>query len=221
MTADTSGAGRYEEARAVHENDVVADRCALIEAAGRCFAELGYDKTTEAVIAENAGRSVTDFRRHFRSTKDAFHAVAAAVFEKFLEAQRTAVPPDADPRTVLGAATAAFIDTVYSVGRLFTVIEARAAVDPVVGEQLSQAHTRILARYTRFIEGLDEAGIARPCAEAAQLARKLSDAQWRGAAHLIGASPDEQRRFIVEMTAAAERFIGFDCDTELVERPAC
>ncbi|MCQ4121646.1 TetR/AcrR family transcriptional regulator [Rhodococcus tibetensis] len=205
----------------MHENDVVAGRSALIEAAGRCFAELGYDRTTEAVIAETAGGSVTDFRRHFRSTKDAFYAVSAAVFDKFLEAQRVAVPPDADPRTVLGAATAAFIDTVYSIGRLFTVIEARAALDPVVAEQLSQAHTRILGRYTRFIEGLNEAGIAQPCAEAAQLARKLSDAQWRGAAHLISAAPDEQRRFIVEMTAAAERFIGFDCVAELADRPAC
>ncbi|WP_332113139.1 TetR/AcrR family transcriptional regulator [Rhodococcus opacus] len=210
----------YEEARAVLTNGDDRGRLALVEAAGRCFAELGYERTSEAVIAAAAGVSQAEFSARFASRDDAFRAVAAAVFNTFVEAQRIPVPPDADPRTVLRAATAAFIETVYSSGRLFTMIEDRAAVDPVIGEQLEAAHNRILGRYIRFIERLNQAGIATPCAEPAQLARKLSEAQWTGAARLIGASQDEQRRFIVEMTAASERFIGFGEVADLTSRAA-
>ncbi|WP_245814022.1 TetR/AcrR family transcriptional regulator [Rhodococcus marinonascens] len=196
------------------------DRCALVEAAGRCFAKLGYERTTEAVIADCAGISADEFSASFDSREDAFHAVSAAVFDMFLEAQRIPVQPGADPRVVLAAATAAVIETVYSVGRLFTLIEARAVVDPVVREQLETAHDRILHRYIRFIEGLRRAGVATPCAESSRLASTLSDAQWSGAERLIGAPKDEQRRFIADMTAASERFIGLGGVTELISRSA-
>lgn len=183
-------------------------RRVLIEAAASCFGDSGYERVTETAIAERAGVPLAEFCKHFSSRDEAFHAVAAGVFETFLD-QRIPLTSAADPREVLAAATAAFIETIFTSGRLFTMIEARAAVDPVVGEQLADAHARMLRRYTRFIEVLGEAGVAAPCAEPTRLARKLSDAQWSGAARLIDASADEQRKFVVEMIAACERFIGF------------
>ncbi|MEV0947064.1 TetR/AcrR family transcriptional regulator [Rhodococcus sp. NPDC049939] len=202
----------------VHEND--PNRCVLIETAGRCFAQRGYERTTEAVIADCAGISEEEFSAHFSSRDEVFHAVSAAVFDTFMEAQRIPVRPGADPRTVLAEATAAFIETVYRFGRLFTLIEARAVVDPVVKEQMETAHGRILRRYIRFIEGLGQAGIATPCADPAVLARKLSEAQWSGAERLIDAPKDEQRRFIADITAASERFIGFGGSIDLTSRTA-
>ncbi|WP_070380075.1 TetR/AcrR family transcriptional regulator [Rhodococcus sp. WMMA185] len=204
----------------MHEFGNDADRCALLDAAGRCFAKLGYERTTMAVIASSVGISVSELSTYFPSREEVFHAVSASVFDMFLEAQRIPVQPGTDPRVVLGAATAAFIESVFRFGRLFTLIEDRAAVDPVVKEQLETAHGRVLRRYIRFIEGLGQTGAATPCAEPAQLARKLSDAQWSGAERLIDAPKDEQQRFIADITAASERFIGIGGVTELTSRTA-
>ncbi|WP_346772360.1 TetR family transcriptional regulator, partial [Rhodococcoides fascians] len=71
----------YEEARAVLTNGDDRGRLALVEAAGRCFAELGYERTSEAVIAAAAGVSQAEFSARFASRDDAFRAVAAAVFD--------------------------------------------------------------------------------------------------------------------------------------------
>lgn len=195
---------------------VESGRRELLEAAGRCFADVGYDRVTVHLIALHAQISITEIEEHFSSKDEIFHAVAAGVFERFLDAQRLAAVPFAGPSDMLAAATGAFIETVFSVGKLFTVIEGRAQVDPQVGRGLRVAHSRILKCYIKFIERTFDSGDALPCADSATIARKLSEAQWVGAARLIGAPREVQQRFVAEMTGASERFIGLDMHAERI-----
>lgn len=71
----------------------------IIEAAIQCFVDLGYARTTTAVIAEKAGLSRGAMLHHFPSKMDIVRASVEHLHAKRLRAFRkamTRVPPDGD-----------------------------------------------------------------------------------------------------------------------------
>lgn len=71
----------------------------IIEAAIKCFVELGYSRTTTTVIAEKAGLSRGAMLHHFPSKLDVVRAAVEYLHAKRLRAFRTAVSkpsPDGD-----------------------------------------------------------------------------------------------------------------------------
>ncbi|MEU2001549.1 TetR/AcrR family transcriptional regulator [Rhodococcus sp. NPDC019627] len=207
MIVTTSQA--QERARTARKNNDGPRRRELIRAAGACFAELGYDRTTVEVITSRADVSRATFYAYFSSRDEMFHAVADEVCEEFLESQHVEGPASEDLREVLRTTTKAFVEAVYANGRVLELIEHRARLDPEVGRTWSAVQTRLIRRYTRFIERINESFDVVPCASPARIAQTLADAQLAGAARLVDATPRERRRYTSDVTAISERLIGF------------
>jgi AcrR family transcriptional regulator len=66
-------------------------RLQIIEAALRCFIDLGYFRTTTAVVASNAGLSRGAMLHHFPTRADVVRAAVEHLHAKRLRAFRTAV----------------------------------------------------------------------------------------------------------------------------------
>lgn len=207
MTVTTSEA--QERARSARKDNDGPRRRELLRAASACFAELGYDRTTVEVITTRAEVSRATFYAYFSSKDEVFHAVAADVCEEFLESQHVEGPASEDLREVLRTTTKAFVEAVYTNGRVLELIRHRARLDPEVDRSWTTVQTRLIRRYTRFIERIVATCDVTPCAPPARIAQTLADAQLAGAARLVDATAREQRRYTADLTAISERLIGF------------
>lgn len=206
MTVTTSEA--QERARSARKDNDGPRRRELLRAASACFAELGYDRTTVEVITTRAEVSRATFYAYFSSKDEVFHAVAADVCENS-SSRSVEGPASEDLREVLRTTTKAFVEAVYTNGRVLELIRHRARLDPEVGRSWTTVQTRLIRRYTRFIERIIATCDVTPCAPPARIAQTLADAQLAGAARLVDATAREQRRYTSDLTAISERLIGF------------
>ncbi|MFD6390980.1 TetR/AcrR family transcriptional regulator [Nocardia sp. NPDC060259] len=207
MTVTTSAA--QERARSARKDSAGPRRGELLDAAGRCFAEFGYDQTSVETITTRARVSRATFYAYFSSKDEVFGAITERVCAQFLAAQLVVDIEVTEPAEVIGATTKAFAEAVFANGALVALIEHRAGIDPAIGAEWSQVRTRLRKRFTTFLERVDARGGIDPCAPLSRVVETLSDALLAGASRLAGAGPDQRERFITDHIAIAERLIGF------------
>lgn len=207
MRVTTSEA--QERARSARRDSDGPRRRALLETARDCFGELGYERTTVAVITGRADVSRATFYAYFSSKEEVFRALATLVCRQFLDAQHMEGRAVDDLRRVLRTTTRAFIESVYVNGRILELIEHRARLDEEVGAEWESVRERLVGRYVRFVERINATGEVLPCAPPERIARTLADAQRAGALRLLGAPRQEQQSYIDDMIAMSERLIGF------------
>ncbi|GAA4490590.1 hypothetical protein GCM10023094_54170 [Rhodococcus olei] len=207
MTVTTSE--QQEQARSARRASDGRRRRDLLSAAAQCFTELGYEATTAQAVTARAEVSRATFYAYFSSKEEVFRAVTERVCQQFLDAQHLEGPIVDDLREVLHATTAAVVELIFEHGSLVGLIDHRAQLDPEIAELWAAVRGRLVARYVRFIERINDAGEVTPCAPPAAVAQALADAQFVGAARLSAASEGERSRYISDMVAMSERLIGF------------
>lgn len=207
MTVTTSE--QQELARSARRTSDGRRRRDLLSAAAQCFTELGYEATTAQAVTVRAEVSRATFYAYFSSKEEVFRAVAERVCQQFLDAQHLEGPIVDDLREVLHATTAAVVELIFEHGPLVGLIDHRAQLDPEIAELWAAVRGRLVARYVRFIERVNDAGEVTPCAPPAAVAQALADAQFVGAARLSAAPEGERSRYISDMVAMSERLIGF------------
>ncbi|AUM19352.1 helix-turn-helix domain-containing protein [Rhodococcus ruber] len=207
MRVTTSEA--QERARSARRDSDGPRRRELLDAARDCFGELGYERTTVAVITERAAVSRATFYAYFSSKEEVFRALATLVCRQFLDAQHVEGPTVDDLREVLRTTTRASIESMYVNGRILELIEHRARLDDEVGTEWVSVRERLVGRYVRFVERIDATGDVTLSAHPERIARTLVDAQRVGAVRLLDAPRQEQLSYIDDMIAMSERLIGF------------
>lgn len=99
MTANAPDAGAPAEPLGWQAQKSASTRNLIIEAAIRCFVDLGYSSTTTTLIAERAGLSRGAMLHHFPSKKDVVRAAVEYLHAKRLKAFRRSmakVAPEGD-----------------------------------------------------------------------------------------------------------------------------
>lgn len=205
-TVTTSAA--QERARSARKDSGGPRRGELLDAAARCFAELGYDQTSVETVTTRARVSRATFYAYFSSKDEVFRAVTERVSAQFLEAQQVVDVAVTEPVDVIAATTRAFADAVFANGALVPLIEHRAGVDPAIGAQWRTVRDRLRKRFTTFLANVDADRI-NPCAPLPRVVETLTDALLIGASRVADAAPDEREQFVAEHIAIAERLIGF------------
>ena len=185
MSSDTSTPGKAarsyrSELRATQARET---RRRIIEAAARLFATRGYQATTLAAIAREAGVS-TETVKTAAPKADLLLAAFEVTFSGTENAETLTETEVGE--SVFGVADEAFLDAVVTQiaianargHALWTVVLASAASDPVVDAALRQILARRAADYRRLVDELvarGQAGVlADPDATAAALSFLLS-----------------------------------------------
>lgn len=185
MTATASREPQQDRSRAT--------RARLLEAAIACLAELGYQASTVAVVAERAGVSRGAAQHHFPTRDDLFTAAlehVSRVRAEQMVRERDQLPGGGQPDT------AAVVDLVFTLfsGQLFRAALAlwvAAAAEPSLREQIVPLEARIGREiHTLVVEmlGVDERrpGVRETVQATLDLARGL------GLANLL--TDDSRRR---------------------------
>ncbi|MEU4412139.1 helix-turn-helix domain-containing protein [Nocardia salmonicida] len=206
-----------ERARSARKDSAGPRRGELLDAAARCFAELGYDQTSVETITTRARVSRATFYAYFAAKDEAFAAITERVCAQFLDSQLVVDVEVTAPAEVIGATTRAFAEAVFANGALVALIEHRAGIDPAIGAQWSQVRTRLRKRFTAFLERDEVRGGIDPCAPPTRIVETLADALLIGASRLAGADHHRREQFITDHIAIAERLIGF---TGQISEPA-
>lgn len=87
-------------------------RRAIVTAARAAFLRHGYGNTSMSAIAAKLGGSKTTLWTYFRNKRELYDAVVDDLVERYGEALRLPLPPEADPREVLQAFALSLITTV-------------------------------------------------------------------------------------------------------------
>ena len=164
----------------------------LVIAAMQLFSEQGYDETTVAQIAQQAGVTPSTFHRHFPDKRDILHA-GQATLSRLLAEGIAAAPADASPLEAVadGLALAA---TAYEPTRS-TLIAAAIATSSELQERaaLKQVGTTAAIASALVARGVPDS-LARLAAELGALALKDGFAAW-----VAGGATDDP----AELTSAA------------------
>lgn len=89
-----------------------ARRRAIVSAARTAFLRHGYGNTSMSAIAAKLGGSKTTLWTYFRNKRELFDAVVDDLVERYGDALRLPLWPDADPRETLRAFAVSIITTV-------------------------------------------------------------------------------------------------------------
>ncbi len=208
-TVTVTTSEQQKRARSARQASDSRRRRELLAAAARCFADLGYEATTAQAVTTRAEVSRATFYAYFSSKEEVFRAVTEGVCQQFLDAQHLEGPAVDNLREVLRATTAAVIEVIFEHGPLVGLIDHRAQLDPEIGALWSAVRARLVARYVRFIDRINDTGAGTPCAPSATVAQTLADAQLVGAARLASATDETRAQYISDMIAMSERLIGF------------
>lgn len=196
-----------ERARATRKNAGAPRRTQLLSAAAECFDEFGYAAVTVEMIASRAKTSRPTFYAYFRSKEEIFLALVEYVAEQLNVTQSLAGLEDATTRETLAATTRAYLDAVFSMGSIVSLIDVSASVDPEVAAIWTTAADRRIRAYAKFLEGLPE-GAIDPAFEPERLVRIIGDALHHGAKRFANAAEEERERFILDIIAVTERLLG-------------
>lgn len=182
-------------------------RTALLDAAARVFAQLGYAATTVAAITDEAAVSRPTFYVYFESKRDVFREVAVAVRDEFLAAHEIPGVDEDDPRTLGRASTAAHLAAWAANVELITVIRHQAIDDDDVATVWNEMNERPRARVRRYIARLVEAGVARPPADP-ELMASIIVAMFAGVAAQVPSDEAGFTRMVDQMTEVYIRLLG-------------
>ncbi len=87
-------------------------RRAIVAAARAAFLRHGYGNTSMSAIAAQLGGSKTTLWTYFRNKRELYDAVVDDMIERYGEALRVPLPPDADPGTVLRTFALSLLGTI-------------------------------------------------------------------------------------------------------------
>jgi AcrR family transcriptional regulator len=213
MVADTPGAENSADSTRTYRSELRAQqarqtRRRIVEASARLFATAGYQATTLAGIARQAGVS-TETVKAAGSKAELLLAAFEVVFSG-TEAAESLTETEVG-RGVLSLPDEAFLDAV--IGQiaianarghaLWTVVLGAAASDPVVDDALRQILGRRAADYRRLVDELIRRGradhVTDPDATAAALSFLLSP---EGYQQLVAQSGWTPERYTVWMREA-------------------
>lgn len=182
-------------------------RAALLAAAEQLFAELGYQQTSIAAIAERAGTSRPTFYVYFSSREEVFAALAEQVRDEIAAVQRAAGRGSSDPREVIATSIHAALGVYARKTRFITVMQHQALTDPGIAalwRDVQQGPSRVDADFIdrlRRDHGADLAASADTVAEvvAAALVHLATD---------TGEDPDRLDAVGQELVAVYLRLVG-------------
>ncbi|NEA39003.1 TetR/AcrR family transcriptional regulator [Streptomyces sp. SID11385] len=176
----------------------------LVLSALRLFAERGYDDTTVAQIAEDAGLTRSTFHRHFSDKRDIL-AAGQETLSRLLAAGIAEAPADASPVTAVAGGLARASAGMTSFNRELSPL-LRAAVEANKELQERQALKSVgMAR--AMADALAARGVpaasARVAAELGVLAFKIGYERW--SAEASGTLDEHALAALRELHAAATR----------------
>ncbi|MBM7367726.1 TetR/AcrR family transcriptional regulator [Gordonia hydrophobica] len=196
-----------DRARATRKSAGALRRTQLLTAAAECFDEFGYAAVTVEMIADRAQTSRPTFYAYFKSKDEVFLALVESVSRELDVTQSLTGLEDATPREILAATTRAYLDALFSLGGIVSLIDVTASVDAGVAAIWTTAADRRIRAYARYLNDLP-AGTIDPAFEPERLVRVLGDALHHGAKRWANGSDAERERFIVDLIAATERLLG-------------
>ncbi|GAA5084906.1 TetR/AcrR family transcriptional regulator [Microbacterium yannicii] len=209
MTADTSGSdGRSRTYRSeLRSQQAQQTRRRIVEASARLFATRGYQATTLAAIAREAGVS-SETVKTAAPKAELLLAAFEIVFSGTVDAESLT---DTEVGSgVMSLPDAAFLDTVLEQiaianargHALWTVILGAAASDPVVDSALQGMLSRRAADYRRLVDELVGRGyvgvVSDPDAVAAALSFLLSPEGYQQLVTQSGWSPERYTAWLRE-----------------------
>ena len=139
----------------------------LIEAAVGCFERHGFEETTTAMIANEAGVSVGTVYNYFTDKRE----IILELLDRFDREVTEDVISQLDPASWRGTTdprdrTRSLIDVVFHTQRMRPGIQrilwAQFFKDPEFNEPFEAVRTRIRVAIDAFIDAVDEAGLCRP-----------------------------------------------------------
>lgn len=145
----------------------------ILAAAEELFAERGYDGTSIADVAIQAGVSRPTVYAHFSSKEDILRGVALSVRDSFLALQER---ESTDDRDVLTGAVRAYLDGWTRHYGILALIEHRAMSDPSFAALLDEVQFRLHRRHERYLDRLRASGRARPRLESSVVAEVITGA---------------------------------------------
>jgi AcrR family transcriptional regulator len=166
-------------------------REAVLEAAGRCFEECGYDETTTAMIADRAGIAVGTLYGYFQDKRDILLEILDRVvvedFDLVIERLDPAVWRGSDPR----AWCRSLIDQVFHSQNVQPGIQRimgeRYFKDPEFREVFDAIRDKMRVAIERFMDGIAQAGQLRDLDRASAAEVVLNGVQWNATqAFLLG-----------------------------------
>ncbi|MBN9099908.1 MAG: TetR/AcrR family transcriptional regulator [Pseudonocardia sp.] len=144
----------------------------LLDVAEAAFCAHGYDGTTIAVLAAEAGVTRPTVYAYFASKDDVFRAVADRVRREFLWLQERA--DTSSPERTAREAVAGYLAAWARHHGMLTVIAHQALADPGVRTLRDEILARAERRNTRFVERLTAEGLADPALPPADLSRAVT-----------------------------------------------
>lgn len=139
-------------------------RRAIISAARAAFLRHGYGNTSMSAIAAKLGGSKTTLWSYFPGKRALYDAVVDDMVERYGEALRLPLPPDADPREVLRAFALSLITTVTrpQIVAMHRMVTGEAGRFPELGTAMvERGMKRGQARLAEWIAGQMERGTLR------------------------------------------------------------
>jgi AcrR family transcriptional regulator len=150
-------------------------RSSLLEAATTVFVRDGFAATTIADITDEAGLSTGSFYNYFRTKEDILRAVVERIHSSFYDGTPSAV--DAPPTTLerplarrthtyeelyarLERSNRRFLHNYRQHADFLLLLEEVPRIDPTLNDMRRKLRGRIVDNNTRFIEMLQEEGLA-------------------------------------------------------------
>ncbi len=187
------GQGKRGLVRAPQQARSRRTRRRLIEAAIDCFERQGFEETTTAMIAAEAGVAVGTFYNYFNDKREIILELLDQTDRELAEEVIAQLDPESwrgttDPRD----RTRTLIDAIFHTQKLRPGIQrilwAQYFKDPEFRKPFEAIRERLRAAIDEFIDAVDEAGLCRPDLDR-QMASfvLLNTVQWNSTqAYLVG-----------------------------------
>lgn len=187
-------------------------RRAIVAAARAAFLRHGYGNTSMSAIAAKLGGSKTTLWTYFRNKRELYDAVVDDMVERYGDALRLPLPPDADPRGVLHAFALSLITTVTrpQIVAMHRMVTGEAGRFPELGlAMVERGMKRGQARLAGWIEAQMVRGTLRradPLIAAIQFGGLCQCGSFQ--TYLLGARPrPDAAEIAAEAEVAADTFL--------------
>ena len=138
----------------------------ILRAALRCYAELGYEKTTMADICEASGASIGSVYHHFKSKDQLFAALYLDGIRRTQEVALEALLPERDPERGVVRLVSSYLEWVRANRRLasYLLTLRRAEFMEVVGADLERLNREFRLQVEAWMKPHVESGGLPPLA---------------------------------------------------------
>lgn len=189
-------------------------REAVLAAAGHCFERWGYDETTTAMIARDAGIGVGTLYGYFHDKRDLLIELLDSTLREVTGLVVERLDPEgweeADPRDVARD----LIDTVFHTQKLRPGLQRimweRHFKDEPFRERIEEFRTRMRDAIRRFVEVLARRGRLRDVDADAASAVVLNAVQWNAAHAYLYGTPEWNDRAAAATADMVARYLFAD-----------